>query len=148
LFALSAALFVAVGVMWYQQRDDEPQTAPIPSVPGRNEAINVKQALEQEDLEVAFAPGGGRSDLLLVAGQLFKVDGADLYVFIYPEGVVQREEDAPELDPAELVIVNTRGTPVPGGPPRVFAGSNVIVALYGGSDELAEKVERAIERLP
>lgn len=147
LFALSAALFIAVGVMWYQDRDGGEQVAPIPITPGRNEAINVKQALEAQDLKVAFAPGGGRSNELSVAGQLFDVDGAQLYVFIYPQGVAQREADTDGIDPADMVVVNTRGTPVAGGPPRVFIGSNVVAVLYGGSDEIAGKVQRAIEGL-
>jgi hypothetical protein len=148
LFALSAALFIAVGVMWYQDRDNGEQTAPIPITPGRNEAINVKQALEAEGLKVTFAPGGGRSNELTVAGQLLEVDGAQLYVYIYPQGVAQREEDTGNVDPADMIVVNTRGTPVAGGPPKVFIGSNVVAVLYGGSDETAGKVQRAIEGLP
>jgi hypothetical protein len=148
LFALSAALFIAVGVMWYQDRNDDPQSAPIPSTPGHNEAINVKEALEAQDLTVSFQPGGGRANALSVAGQLFEVDGAQLYVFIYPEGVAQREEDTEMIDPAEVVVANTRGTPVAGGPPKVYAGSNIIGVLYGGDNAVAAKVQRAIEGLP
>lgn len=148
LFALSAALFIAVGVMWYRDDDKDNQAPPPPSTPGANQAINVKDALEAEGLTVSFAPGGGRSNELSIAGQLLEVDGAQLYVFIYPQGVAQREADTSEIDPADMVIVNTRGTPVASEPPRVFIGSNVVTVMYGGDDDLAGKVQRAIEGLP
>jgi hypothetical protein len=148
LFALSAALFIAVALLWYQGRGDDNQPAPVPKTPGQNEAINVKQALEAQGLKVTFAQGGGRSNELSVAGQLFDVDGGQLYVFIYPQGPDQREGDTTEIDPADMTIVNTRGTPVAGGPPKVSIGSNVVAVLYGGSDETATKVQRAIEGLP
>lgn len=148
LFALSAALFIAVAVTWYRDENADQQAPPPPSTPGVNQAINVKDALEAQDLEVTFAPGGGRSSELSVAGQLFNVSGAQLYVFIYPQGVAQREEETGAIDPAEMVVVNTRGTPVATGAPRVYIGSNVVAVLYGGDDDLAGKVQRAIEGLP
>jgi len=147
LFALSAALFIAVGVMWYQDRD-EPSQAPVPTVvAGHNEAIHVKQALEAQDLQVEFAPGGGRSDQISVAGQLLIVGDAQIYIYIYPEGVAQREIDTELLDPAEIEVVNTRGTPVSSETPRAFMGSNVVAIVYGADDDTAAKVQRAIEGL-
>jgi hypothetical protein len=148
LFALSAALFIAVAVMWYRDDENGDQSPPPPTTPGANQAINVKSALEAEDLKVTFAPGGGRSNELSVAGQLFDVDGAQLYVFIYPQGVSQREADMSNVDSAAMTIVNTRGTPVATETPRVYTGSNVIAVLYGGDDDLAGNVQRAIEGLP
>jgi hypothetical protein len=148
LFALSAALFIAVAVMWFRDDNNENQPPPPPSTPGANQAIHVKEALEAEGLSVSFAPSGGRSNELSVAGQLLEVDGAHLYAFIYPQGIAQREEDTSGIDPADMVIVNTRGTPVASEPPRVFIGSNVVTVMYGGDDELAGKVQRAIEGLP
>ncbi len=149
LFALSAALFIAVAVIWYQDRDEaaeEPR--PPTSVPGENEAIHVKLALEAQGLKVTFSPGGGRSDELAVAGQLFDVDGEQLYVFIYPQGTAQLEEETTGVDLAAMTIMNTRGTPVPGGPPDAYIGSNVVGVLYGTSDEISSKVKEAIEGLP
>jgi len=149
LFAISTALFVAVAVIWYRGEDEDIGVNPPPSsTPGRNEAIHVKQALEAKGLKVAFAPGGGRSDELTVAGQLFEVDGTNLFVFIYPQGPEQREDDSAEVELSEMTIVNTRGTPEPGAPPAVFVGSNVIGVLYGESDEISSKVQTAIEGLP
>jgi hypothetical protein len=147
LFALSAALFVAVALTWYRDRDDGPQTAPIPVTPGHNEAINVKRALEDEDLTVEFGRGGGRAEELTPVGQLFTVDGAELYVFLYP-GVSEREEETSGLALDALEVLNTRGTPTAGGPPRVYVASNVVALLYGASDEVAGKVQSAIEGLP
>lgn len=148
LFALSAALFIAVGVMWYQDRD-KPDQAPVPeALPGRNEAIHVMQALEAEDLQVEFAPGGGRSDQLSVAGQLLTAGDVQIYAYIYPEGTEQRELDTELLDPAEIEVLNTRGTPVSADTPRVSMGSNVVTVVYGADDETAAKIQRAIEGLP
>lgn len=147
LFALSAALFIAVGVMWYQDRN-EPGQAPVPTVaPGHNEAIHVKQALEAQGLGVEFAPGGGRSDQLSVAGQLLNVGDAQVYAFIYPEGTTQREDDTALLDPTDIEVLNTRGTPVSTEAPRIYQGSNVVGVVYGADDQTAEKVRRAIEGL-
>ena len=149
LFALSVALFVLVAVLWYRDRDSgSKEPVPPTSIPGQNEAIHVKQALEAQGLKVAFAPGGGRSETLSVAGQLFDVDGEQLYVFIYPEGTAQREDETTGVELSGITVVNTRGTPVPGGPPAVFAGSNVVGVLYGSSEEIAGKVQKAIEGLP
>lgn len=149
LLGLSALLFVAVAVLWYRDRESEPKVPPPPtSVPGQNQAIHVKNALEAQGLKTAFAPGGGRSPELSVAGQLFDVDGEQLYVFIYPEGPDQLAEDTAGLDFAEVTVVNPRGTPVASGTPQVFAGSNVVAVLYGPPGDVAEKVKAAIEGLP
>jgi hypothetical protein len=152
LFAASIALFAAVAYVYWEDRNDEEQIPTPPSNPGRNEMINVKQALEAQDLEVEFLrTGGARSDDLTPAGQGLTVDDATLYVFIYPEGPVAREEETEELqeqNPASLTLLDNRRTPIPGGPPRVFMGSNVVAALVGGDDELAGKVQAAIEGLP
>lgn len=149
LLGLSAALFIAVAVLWYRDRGSEPKVPPPPtSVPGQNQAIHVKTALEAQGLKAAFAPGGGRSPELSVAGQLLDVGGEQLYVFIYPEGPDQLAADTAELDLTEVTVVNTRGTPVAAGAPQVVAGSNVIAVLYGSSSEVAAKVRAAIEGLP
>lgn len=149
LLGLSAALFVAVAVLWYRDRESEPELPPPPtSIPGQNQAIHVKSALEAQGLSSTFAPGGGRSPELSVAGQLLDVEGAKLFAFIYPEGPDQLADDTAELDLTEVTVVTTRGTPAAPGTPRVFAGSNVIAVLYGGSEEMAEKVRTAIEGLP
>lgn len=148
LLGLSAILFAAVAVLWYRDNNDKAKVAPPPtSAPGRNTAIQVKVALEAQGLKVAFSPGGGRSDELSVAGQLIDVSGEQLYIFIYPEGPEQLQEDTVDLDLAEIGVVNTRGTPVATGTPQVFAGSNVIAALYGTSSDVATKVQAAIEGL-
>jgi hypothetical protein len=52
------------------------------------------------------------------------------------------------LDPAALDLASSAGTPVSQESVRVFAGSNVVAALYGADDDTAERVESAIEGLP
>lgn len=149
LLGLSAVLFAVVAVLWYRDNHDKPKVAPPPtSAPGMNTAIQVKVALEKQGLKVAFSPGGGRSEELSVAGQLLDVNGEPLYIFIYPEGPEQLRDDTVDLDLSQITIVNTRGTPIAAGTPRVFSGSNVIGVLYGSSSEVAGKVQAAIEGLP
>jgi hypothetical protein len=148
LLALSAVLFAVFALLWYQDRQESGEIPPPPSRPGQAEAINVKQALEAEGLTVAFEPGGGRSPDLSVAGQLLTVDGQALYAFIYPQGVSAREDESIDIVPEEFEVRGTNGEPIAGGPPRVYIGSNVIVALYTDSGEVASKVQAAIEGLP
>jgi hypothetical protein len=149
LLGLSVVLFAIVAVLWYRDRESKPTVAPPPaSTPGFNQAIHVKEALEAQGLKVAFAPGGGRSEDLSVAGQLFDVNGQSLYVFIYPEGPQQLQDDTVDLDLSAVSVVNTQGTPVAAGDPQVFSGSNVIAVLYGSSSDIANKVKAAIEGLP
>lgn len=149
LFVISGLLFLVVAVLWYRDRESQPDAiAPPTSVPGMNSAIHVKQALEAQGLTVAFAQGGGRTEELSVAGQYLTVDDVPLYVFIYPRGAARRETETAGVDLSPMVIRNTRGTPVAGGPPTVSFGSNVVAVLYGGSEELTAKVKAAIEGLP
>lgn len=148
LFALSALLFILAGYGYLSNDDDSSRTPPPPSNPGKNEAVNVFKALEDQGVEVEYGRNNGRSNEFSVTGQLFLVDGQQLYVFIYSQGVAQREAETDLVDPAAISILNTRGTPVAEGTPKVFIGSNVIAVLYGGDDELAGKVQRAIEGLP
>lgn len=149
LFAVSAALFVIVALLWYQDRENQNALPTPPSRPGRNEAINVLNALREQDLKADFdRTGGGRAQVLSVAGQAIKIGDAELYVFIYPQGVESRELDIEDLDFAEISVVDTAGTPVADGTPNVFTGSNVVAVLYGGSSDTATKVKQAIEGLP
>jgi len=149
LFAAAIALFAVVGYLYWQDRGEDEQLPPPPSNPGRNEMINVKQALEAQALTVEFLrTGGARSPDLTPAGQGLTIGDATVFVFIYPGGVAAREEEAAELDLATVTLEDVRGTPIPGGAPKVYAGSNVVAALVGGDDDLAARVQTAIEGLP
>jgi hypothetical protein len=148
-----AVALVAFAVVYYFDEDDEPETAPIPTAAGRNEAINVKRALEAQGLTVEF----GRAAIRARGGltpppQPFTVGDATLYVFFY-EGVAEREAESATLDPASLAFITSAGTPVAGAGSaspdlHVASGSNVIAVLAGGSPELAAQVDAAIASLP
>ena len=147
LFAISALLFVVVAYLYFKPGGEDAKPIPTPpAVVGKNEMINVKQALERQGLQVAFAAGGARSDSLSEAGQLLQVDGAPLYVFVYP-GVTDRANDTAGIDLAALMLLDIRGTPVAAGPLDVSMGSNVVAILAGGDAALAAKVHRAVEGL-
>ena len=107
------------------------------------------EALEGEDLKVEVARRGVRSPTLGLPGQGAVVDGAPLYIFIF-DTVAEREAVTAEAlaDPSGVLPARPPfGTPVVTGEVRVAAGSNVLVALVGGAEETAARVQRAIAGL-
>lgn len=149
LFAVSAALFITVGVLYYRDSNKDEQIPTPPSVPGRNEAINIKQALEAQGLTVSFPTNGGgaRAEAFSQPGQLLMVDGKPLYYFLYPS-VDARENDTTGLEASSLLLINIAGTPIAQGVPHLVSGSNVAAVLMGGDDALNQKVDAAIQGLP
>jgi len=147
--ALAVVLAAAAIVLWLRDRDgagrDEP---PVPTAAaGENEFIHVVQALEAEGLETVIVQGGLPAGELGAPGQRLDVNGVPLYVFLYPDAAAAATPAA-RLDPATaLPAANARGTPVATEPPHLAHGSNVIVALVGGDDELRARVDAAIARL-
>ncbi len=147
LFGIAAVLFVVVAFLYIRDRRDEQPLPTPPHIAGRNEMINVKQALEAKGLTVKFAPGGARSTALSEAGQVLDIGGATAYVFVYATAA-ERETDSTSLDLAKQPLLDVRGTPVAGGPPKVFSGSNILLLLFGGDDATVAKVESAVRGLP
>ncbi|MGH2560605.1 MAG: hypothetical protein ACRDJH_16195 [Thermomicrobiales bacterium] len=151
LFAAAAAVLIAMGVIYYQdRRDNDIDFPPVhTAAAGENEVSNVAAALREQDLDVSYeiTPQTARTDELSEVGQGLTIDDAPLYLFIYPDTAL-REAESVELDPATFDLASTGGTPVSPEPVQIFAGSNVIAALYGGDNETAERVEVAIEELP
>ena len=152
LIFAALALALAAGYLAFTDRQNQAsnnQARPT-SPAGSQEFIDVVEALEGEDLEVEVARRGVRSPTLGLPGQGAVVDGAPLYIFIF-DTVAEREAVTAEAlaDPNAVLPARTPfGTPVVTGEVRVAAGSNVIVALIGGSEETAARVQRAIEGLP
>ncbi len=145
---LAVVLAVAAVVYARRENDAEQVPTPLPAPPGHNEMIHVFSALAEQGLEVEFARGGVPPGELSVPGQALAVDGAQLYVFIYPNAGLA-EVEAARADPAVVLPARSpSGTPIGTLPPRLASHSNVTVALVGGSEEVAEKVDRAIEGLP
>ena len=144
-FALAIVLAVVAIYLAVREEEAPGPPPPPPAEAGANELIHVVQALEAEDLTVEIAQRGVPAGGLSVPGQGLTVDGTPLYVFVYPNPAAAEAEA--ETDPTTILRTAT-GTPVATEAPRVFSHSNVTVALVGGSDELAEAVERAIAGLP
>jgi hypothetical protein len=147
LFAVSAALFVVVLVMYIRGRDDE-DALPPPSVPaGQNRLIDVRDALNNNGLKADFGRGANRAKGVSEVAQLIEVNGETIYVFIYPDPT-QRQRDQDALASSSLEILNTLGTPIAENPPYLYGGSNVLVAVYSDDASLREKIQSAIEGLP
>jgi hypothetical protein len=153
IFAALAVVLVAIAVIYQQEDDDPPATAPIPSVAGRNELINVQQALEQQELTVGIGQGTGsaRDAGITQPGQILTIGDATVYVFIF-ENPAEREAVAAGLEPETLVVTTPSGRPLAGpgsDTPETWVAqqSNVIAVLAGGDEELATKFEAAIAGL-
>jgi hypothetical protein len=148
MFGAAAILLVVVGVMYYRDRQKQDETPPPPvASPGGNQLINVVEALRAQGLKTEILPRTARADELSEVAQGLTVDGAPLYVFLYPD-TAGREGESKGLDPATLAVRSASGTPVATGTPHVISHSNVIAALYGGSSQVAGKVDAAINGLP
>jgi hypothetical protein len=147
ILAALAVVLVAIGIIYFQEDEESPPEPVLPtSVAGKNELAHVAEALRQEGLDVSYGQRGIRSPILSEPGQNLMVDGATLYVFIY-DTVALRESQFEEArgNPA-AILPRGPGTPAT-DPPFLAAGSNVMVALVGGSPDTAEKVDRAISGL-
>lgn len=142
---LSVVLAGAAIFLWL--RGDEPALVAPTALPGENELIHVEQALSAEGLAVTIEPRGIAPGALGVPGQLLTVDGVPLYVFVYPSAEAAATPAA-RVDPASaLPASNPAGTPIATQPPHLARGSNVIVALVGGDDQLRAKVDAAVASL-
>jgi hypothetical protein len=152
IFAALAVVLVAIAIVYYQE-EDEPDEPPVPSpVPGANELIHVRDALAAQGVEASLGRGTAKATGLTQPGQILTLDDATLYVFVF-RSVAEQEAVASSLDPATLSLTTPSGTPLagPGSPspePHVAADSNIIAVLAGGSPELIEQVDAAIESLP
>lgn len=149
LFLALAVVLVAIALVLLR-RDKEKSAQPIlPTAPaGQNQLAHVIQALREQGLKVDVPHTLGIPiGVLNAVGQPLTVDGSTLYVFIYREGTAARERDAQNLDPTALLASDGTPTPATVAPPRIFQHSNVLVALVGGSSDLATKVNQAISGL-
>ncbi len=154
-FGLAAVLAVLAVLLATGTVRIGPSTPPPPPpTPGQIKVIDVVRALEAQGLAVQQTQQGVPLGELSAPGQGLTVDGEPLYLFIFtdPE-TAQRDVEAadpyavlpasvmPEADRAEIP---TSDPP----PPMIVQGSNVAVAMPGGSDEQRAKVRAAIEGLP
>jgi hypothetical protein len=141
---ISVALFaVAIVLAWPLFTGGN--QAPRPEAEaGHLEAVHVTDALAAQGLAVEQGRGFIPTGVFSVPGQGTTVDGAPLYIFIFPDAETPAAE-LPEVDPATL---GPRGTPVPVSVPELISHGNIILALFDASDDVRAKVEQALAELP
>ena len=150
LFAAALALAVLAAFIYLRDNNGASDVRIAPTArPGQNQLADVRRVLSDEGLTVEYGRRNMPAGALSVPGQHLTVDGAPLYAFIYQGagGAATRERESQNLDPAELLAPGAGGTPGATEPPHIAQKSNVLVALVGGSDDLRDKVDSAIEKL-
>lgn len=145
LFALLAIVLFAVAIVMAWPMFTGGNQAPRPAATaGRLEAVHVTDALADQGLTVeqnqGFVPAGAFS----VPGQGVTVDGAPLFIFIFPDA----DTPAAELVDVDAAAIGPRGTPVAGSVPELFSHGNIVVALFDAADDVRTKVEQALAGLP
>lgn len=142
--AISVALFAVAIVMAWPLFTGGNQAPRPEAEAGRLEVVHVTDALAAQGLTIeqgrGFIPIGAFS----APGQGITVDGAPLFIFIFPDA----ETPAAELAEADPASIGPRGTPIPGSVPELFTHGNIILALFDASDDIRTKVEQALAELP
>ena len=77
-----------------------------------------------------------------VPGQLVRVNGQDLQVFVYPDATARKSDSARISADGRLIAGEVVAWPVP---PRFASAGNVLAVLLSADTRLATRVERAIE---
>ncbi len=154
-FGLAAVLAVLAVLLATGTVRIGPSTPPPPPpTPGQIKVIDVVRALEAQGLAVQQAKQSVPLGELSAPGQGLTVDGETLYLFVFPDPTTARQEveaadpyavlPASAMSEADRAEIPTSDPP----PPMIVQGSNVAVAMPGGSDEQRAKVRAAIEGLP
>jgi hypothetical protein len=148
LLATSAALLVAVVVLYVRDRNQPDEPKPPTPVPGHNQAIDVLDAFRAQNLTAEFGEQGTdvRSTMLERPGQMIKVGSARAYVFIYPD-VGSQEQATLDVQPEDVDLVDINGDDVQYNSIELFAGSNVAVALVDADQQTSDRVKAAVEGL-
>jgi hypothetical protein len=148
LLAISAALLVAVVVLYVRDRNKPDEPTPPTPVPGHNQAIDVLDAFRAQKLEVSFGEQGTdvRSSMLERPGQMVKVGAARAYLFIYPD-VASQEAATLDVAPADIDLVDISGDPIEFKSIELFANSNIAVVLVDADQSTAAKIKAAVEGL-
>lgn len=152
---LSAVLAVLAVLLATGRVRFGPSTPPAPPpTPGQIKVIDVVRALEGQGFAVQQVQQGVPRGAFSAPGQGLTVDGEPLYLFIFPDPeTAQREVET--ADPYAVLPATAMPSPsreeIPtsdAAPPMIVRGSNVAVAMPGGSDDQRAKVRAAIEGLP
>jgi hypothetical protein len=149
LFAALVVAFAAT-VLLYLRREEEAVPSPVPPSPeaGHHELVDVKSALEAAGLTVAYGRGTVKAPgLSPPPGQLLTTGETTLFVFIFSD-MASRAAASAGLDEAAFRLTTSSGAPVATEGLLLTQGSNVLVAVSGGSSETREQVDRVIQVLP
>ena len=148
LLATSAALLVAVVVLYVRDRNNPDEPKPPTPVPGHNQAIDVLDAFRAQSLTAEFGTQGTdvRSSMLERPGQMIKIGSARAYVFIYPD-VGSQEQATLDVEPEDVDLVDINGDDIQYNSIELFAGSNIAVALVDADQQTSDRVKAAVEGL-
>lgn len=158
LFLLAIGLLAAAVIVWTEPAwlpDDLPLIgnttggAAVPSPErGQNQYIHVVRALDEAGLDVTVPERvSGRVDGLAVVGQGIRIDGQDGYVFLF-KGSADRAAAEENLDTDSITVVNPSGTPTVSGAVVMAGNSNVLVLVSSDDQDLADRVDEALDTLP
>lgn len=144
------AVLLATGVV----RFGSSTPAAPPPTPGRIITIDIVRALQAQGLTAEQQPGSIPRGGFSAPAQVLAVDGEPLYAFVFSDPETAAGEAA-AIDPFDVLPASVMPAPdeerLPSpdaAPPMIARGSNVVVAMPGGSDDLRAKVRAAIEGLP
>jgi hypothetical protein len=147
IFAVLAVIFAVLAVVLYL-RPGGGGIAPIPTAaPGKNQIVNVTEALKAQGLDIVqppglFVPRGA----LAVPGQGIDINGQPGFVFIFDDAAAAQAA-ATSVNPDAVVPARLAGTPAPPGERRTVQGSNVVVLLIDGDAATWQKVQDAVASL-
>jgi hypothetical protein len=143
-FLVALGLFAVAG--WMYLREDDEQIVVPTAIAGRNEMKDVMLAFEAAGIDAEYGRSADRAIGLTEVAQTIEIGESTVYVFIYPDPD-QRQRDQDRLDPADLQIVNTRGTPTVEGTPHIAGGSNVLIVTYNTDPGFTASIDEAVAGL-
>jgi hypothetical protein len=149
LMLVSVALLVVVAVLFFRDRNQSSEPVPPTAVPGRNQAIDVLNALRANDLDAEFGTQGSdvRSAMLERPGQTVELPDGTVYIFIYPDfgarddatlDVLIEDVDLTDVGGNEIELTDDA---------YLFTNSNVAVVVISPDTETVGKVEEAVASL-
>jgi hypothetical protein len=148
LLVISVVLLIAVGVLFIRdRRDDDTPVAPTP-IAGHNQAIDVLNALKDQDLDAHFGDQGSdvRSEMLERPGQTIELPDGTVYVFIYPD-FDARDDATLDVLAEDVDLVDVAGDPIDVDEATLFTNSNVAVLIVASDPDTIAKVEQAVNEL-
>ena len=145
---IAALLFIYVAYAYYQERTNDPGPIPTPpSVAGKAELKNVRDAIAAQGATVDYGRQTVRIAEVTPVGQQLTVEGAPVYVFIF-ESPEDRAAQTDGLSIDTLEIKTPFGANAASGQLAISAGSNVLVVSDGAPEAVQEKIDAGVTSLP